>query len=144
MENEKLKQEVARLEKAFYDKKGKAKQIQPPQDYTTARVNKPVEGKTVICRLCHKEGHKSFQCKAKTGDKQKQKPTIKISNTYINKLDKKASTPYLIKKKKNGKVIAIKANKQANKRKGTKRIWVPKEIISTMKSTKKVWIPRGK
>jgi hypothetical protein len=39
-----------------------------------------------------------------------------------------------------GKVIAIKANKG----KGTKRIWVPKKIISTMKSTKKVWIPRGK
>jgi hypothetical protein len=36
-------------------------------------VNKPVEGKTVICRLCHKEGHKSFQCKAKTRDKQKLK-----------------------------------------------------------------------
>jgi hypothetical protein len=54
-------------------------------------------------------------------------------------VDKKAATPYLIKKKKNGKVIAIKANKQANKAKGAKRIWVPKEIISTMKSTKKVW-----
>jgi hypothetical protein len=24
----------------------------------------------VICRLCHKEGHKSFKCKAMTGDKQ--------------------------------------------------------------------------
>jgi hypothetical protein len=100
----------------------------------------------VICRLCHKEGHKSFQCKAKTGDKQKlkQKPTRKISNTYINKVDKKAATPYLIKKKKNGKVIAIKADKQATKGKGAKRIWVPKEIISTMKSTKKVWILRVK
>jgi hypothetical protein len=32
-------------------------------------------------------------------------------------VDKKAATPYLIKKKKNEKVIAIKANKQA-KRKG--------------------------
>jgi hypothetical protein len=73
-----------------------------------------------------------------TGDKQKQKPSSKISNTYINKLDKKAATPYLIKKKKNGKVIAIKANKQANKGKGAKHIWVPKEIISTMKSTKTV------
>jgi hypothetical protein len=50
----------------------------------------------------------------------------------------------LIKKKKNGKVIAIKANKQVNKGKGAKCIWVPKEIISTMKSTKKVWIPKGK
>jgi hypothetical protein len=74
----------------------------------------------VICRLCHKEGHKSYQCKTKTGDEQKQqlKPTNKISNTYNNKMDKKAATPYLIKKKKNGKVKAIKANKQANKGKG--------------------------
>jgi FtsZ-binding cell division protein ZapB len=148
MKNEQLKQEVARLGKALYDKKGKAKQIQPPQDNTTAGVNKPVERETVICRLCHKEGHKSYQCKAKTGDKQrqklKQKPTSKISNTYINKVDKKATTPYLVKKKKNGNVVAIKANKQANKGKRAKRIWVLKRIISTMKSTKKVWIPRGK
>jgi hypothetical protein len=95
MENEKLKQEVVHLGKALYDKKGKAKQIQPPQDNTTAGVNKPVEGETVICRLCHKKGHKYFQCKAKTGDKKKQKPTRKISNTYINKVYKKAATPYL-------------------------------------------------
>jgi hypothetical protein len=56
----------------------------------------------------------------KQRQKLKQKPTSKISNTYINKVDKKAATPYLIKKKKNGKVIAIKANKQANKGKGAK------------------------
>jgi hypothetical protein len=78
-------------------------------------VNKPVEGETVICRLCHKEGQKPFQCKAMNRDKQmqklKQKPTSKISNTYPKKLDKKTTTPYLIKKKRNGKVIAIKANK---------------------------------
>jgi hypothetical protein len=137
---------VARLGKVLYDKKGKAKQIQPPQDNTTTGVNKPVERETVNCRLCHKEGHKSYQCKLKTEDKQKlkQKPTSKISNTYINKVDKKAATPYLIKKRKNGKVIAIKANKQVNKGKGAKPIWVPKEINSTMKSTKKVWISRGK
>jgi hypothetical protein len=132
-ENEQLRHEVARLGKALYDKKGKAKQIQPPQDNTTVGVNKPMKGKTVICRLCHKEGHKSFQCMAMTGDKQRQKlmqkPTSKISNTYINKVDEKAATPYLIKKKKNGNVIAIKANKQANKGKGAKHIWVPKKII---------------
>jgi hypothetical protein len=29
-----------------------------------------MEGENVICRLCHKEGHKSFQCKAMTRDKQ--------------------------------------------------------------------------
>jgi NAD-dependent dihydropyrimidine dehydrogenase PreA subunit len=103
-ENEELRQEVARLGKTLYDKKGKAKQIRPPQDNTTAGVNKLMEGETVFCRLCHKEGHKSFQCKAMTGDKQrqklKQKPSSKISNTYIKKVDKKADTPYLIKKKK--------------------------------------------
>jgi hypothetical protein len=67
MENEQLEQEVTRLGKALYDKKGKAKKIQPPQDNTTTGVNKPVEGETVICRQCHKEGHKYYQCKAKTG-----------------------------------------------------------------------------
>jgi hypothetical protein len=66
-----------------------------------------VEGETVVCWLCHKEGHKSYQFNAKTGKKQKKKPTRKISNTYINMVDKKATTPNLIKKKKNGKVIAI-------------------------------------
>ena len=76
------------------------------------------------------------------GAKKKEKKQIsKLSNTYTNKVDKKASTPCL-KKKKNDKVVAIKVNKQANN--GVKRIWVPKEIISNMKSTKKVWIPKGK
>jgi hypothetical protein len=78
---------VARLGKALYDKKCKAKQIRPPQDNTTAGVNKPMEGETVIYSLCHMEGHKSFQCKVMTGDKQKlkQKPSSKISNTYIKR-----------------------------------------------------------
>jgi hypothetical protein len=53
-ENEQLRQEVSRLGKALYDKKGKAKQIQPPHDNTTVGVNKPMEGEIVICRLCHK------------------------------------------------------------------------------------------
>lgn len=77
------------------------------------------------------------------GEKKK-RPTSKISNTCINKVDKKAATLYLIKITKNGTVIAIKANKQANKGNGAKCIWVPKDIISNMKSTKKVWVPRGK
>jgi hypothetical protein len=136
------------LEKSCITRKAKPNKSDLHMDNTTAGVNKPMEGGNVICRLCHKEGHKSFQCKAMTGDKQRQKlkkkPSSKISNTYIKKVDKNAATPYLIKKKKNGKVIAIKENKQANKGKRAKRIWVPKEIISTMKSTKKVWIPKGK
>jgi hypothetical protein len=53
MENEQLKQEVARLGKDLYDKKGKAKQSQPPQDNTYAGVNKPVQEETMICRLFH-------------------------------------------------------------------------------------------
>jgi hypothetical protein len=52
-------------------------------------------------------------------------------------VDKKASTPYLLKKK-NDNAVVIKVNKQANN--GVKRFWVPKETISNMKSTKKVWI----
>jgi hypothetical protein len=91
IENEQLKQEVARLGKALYDKKGKAKQIQHPQDNTTMGVTNLVEGETMIYRLWHKEGYKSYQCKVKIGDKQKQelKPTNKISNTYISKMDKR-------------------------------------------------------
>ena len=69
--------------------------------------------------MCHKEGHKSYECKVKNGGgakkKEKNKKEIsKLSNTYTNKVDKKASTPYLLKKKKNDKVVAIKVNKQAN------------------------------
>jgi FtsZ-binding cell division protein ZapB len=120
MENEQLKQEVARLGKSFMTRKAKPNKSNLLRITPLVGVNKPVEGKTVICRLCHKEGQKSFQCKEKTGDKQKlkQKPTSKISNTYMNKVDKKAATSYLIKNKKNEKMIAIKANKQANKAKG--------------------------
>ena len=92
--------------------------------------------------VCHKEGHKSYECKVKNegGAKKKEKnkkETSKLSNTYTNKVDQKAPTPYLLKKKKkNDKVVAIKVNKQANN--WAKHVWVPKEIISNMKSTKKV------
>jgi hypothetical protein len=54
---------VARLSKVLYDNKDKAKQTQPPYDNTTAGVNKPVEGETVVCWLCHKEGHKSYNAR---------------------------------------------------------------------------------
>jgi hypothetical protein len=96
--------------------------------------------------VCHKEGHKSYECKVKNGGEAKKKEknrkqTSKLSNTYTNKVEKKASTPYLLKKK-NDKVVAIKVNKKAND--GAKCIWVPKEIISNMKSTEKVWILKGK
>ena len=136
-ENEQLKQEVARLTKDLTQVKGKAKQTQLHQDNTVKGVKKLDEGQTVVCYLCHKEGHKSYECKVKNGGgaKKEQKQTSKFSNTYTNKVDKKASTPYLLKKE-NEKVVALKVNKQANN--GTKCIWVPKEIIFNMKSTKKV------
>ena len=79
------------------------------------------------------------------GEKKKEKnkkQTSKLSNTYTNKVDKKVSTPYLLKNK-NDKVVAIKVNRQANTS-GAKLIWVPKENISTMNNTKKVWISKGK
>jgi hypothetical protein len=122
MENGLLKQELARLGKALYDKKGKAKQTQSLQDKNTLGLNKHVEDEIVVCWLCHKEGHKSYQGKVKTEGDNKEKPTSKISNTCTNKVDKKMDTPYLVKKNKNGKVIAIKANKQANNGKGAKQI----------------------
>jgi hypothetical protein len=35
----------------------------------------------MVCWLCHKEGHKSYQCKVKTRGEKKKKLTSKISNT---------------------------------------------------------------
>ena len=106
-----------------------------------------MKDKLWVCYLCHKEGHKSYECEVKNGEGEKKKEknkkqTIKFSNTYTNKVYKKASTPYLLKKKRNDKVVAIKVNKQVNN--VVKRFWVPKEIVSKMKSTKKVWISKGK
>jgi hypothetical protein len=63
LKNELLRQEVDRLGKALYDKKGKAKQTQLPQNNTTMGVNKRVEGETVVCWLCHKKGHKSYHAR---------------------------------------------------------------------------------
>ena len=139
IENEQLKQEVARLTKGLTQVKGKMEQAQLHQDNTIKEVKKLDEGQTMVCYVCHKEGRKSYECKGEEwgGAKKKEKnkkETSKLSSTYTNKVDKKASTPYLLKKKKNDKVIAIKVNKQANNE--VKRFWVPKEIISNMKSTK--------
>jgi hypothetical protein len=76
----------------------------------------------MIYRLCHKEGHKSFQCKAMIGNKQrqklKQKSTSKISNAYIKKMDKKVATPYLIKKKKKWKGDSNQGQQASQQRKG--------------------------
>ena len=49
------------------------------------------------------------------------------------------TTPYLLEKKHN-KVVAHLINKQG---KGYNHpIWVPKEIVTTMKGSKKVWVPK--
>ena len=88
---------------------------------TQARSSSPHQGLD-----SSEEGHKSYECKVKNGGgakKKEKKQTSKLSNTYTNKVNKKASTPYLLKKKKNDKVVAIKVNKQANN--GVKRFWVP-------------------
>ena len=55
-----------------------------------------VIGKLVAFEMSHKNGGGA--------KKKEKKPTSKLSNTYTNKVDKKASTPYLLKKKKNDKV----------------------------------------
>ena len=131
MENEQLNQEVTRLTKDLTQVKGKMDQAQHHQDNTVKRVKKLDEEQTVVCYVCHKEGHKSYECKVKNGGgaKKEKKQTSKLSNTYTNKVDKKASTPYLLKKKKNDKVVAIKVNKQAIN--GVKCFWVPKKSFPT-------------
>jgi len=70
--------------------KGKAKQAQLHQDNTVKGVKKLDEGQTVVCYVCHKEGHKSYKCKVKNGGGAKKKEknkkeTSKFSNTYTNK-----------------------------------------------------------
>ena len=60
MENEQLKQEVARLTKDLTQVKDKAEQAQLHQDNTIKGVKKLDEGQTVVCYVCHKEGHKSY------------------------------------------------------------------------------------
>src|SRR6185369_11487008 len=68
-ENDELKQEVERLMTDLRWLKGKytQEQVQPSQDNTYAGVKKLEKGETVTCFKCHKEGHKSYQCKEKGG-----------------------------------------------------------------------------
>ena len=76
-ENEQLKQEVVRLTKDLTQVKGKAKQTQLHQDNTVKGVKKLDEGQTVVCYVCHKEGHKSYECKVKNGGGTKKKEKTK-------------------------------------------------------------------
>ena len=97
MENEQLKQEVACLTKDLTQVKGKKEQAQLHQDNTVKGVKEFDEGQTVVCYLCHKECHKSYEGKVKNGGgakKKEKKQTSKFSNTYTNKVDKRP--PHLI------------------------------------------------
>ena len=73
MENEQLKQQVARLTKDLTQVKGKMEQAQLHQDNTTKGVKKLDDRQTVLCYVCHKEGHKSYKCKVKNGGGEKKK-----------------------------------------------------------------------
>ena len=60
MENEQLKQEVARRTKDLTQVKGKTEQAQHHQDNTVKGVKKFDEGQPMVCYVCHKEGHMSY------------------------------------------------------------------------------------
>ena len=77
MENEQLKQEVARLTKDLTQVKGKIEQAQLHQDNTVKGVKKLDEGQTMVCYVCHKEVHKSYECKVKNGGGAKKRKTKK-------------------------------------------------------------------
>ena len=104
-------------------------QVQPPQDNTSVGVKKLEKGETVTCFKCHKEGHKSYQCKEKEGKakgkenskpknlnknkkareiKKNTSPYLKASYIYTKPIhkNKQKSNHYILEKKKNGKVVA--------------------------------------
>ena len=92
-------------------------------------MKKLEKGETVTCFKCHKEGHKSYQCKekeAKAKGKENSKPKnlnknkkareikkntspyLKASLVYTKPTHKfkQKSDDYILKKKENGKVVA--------------------------------------
>jgi hypothetical protein len=85
---------VAHLGKILYDKKGKAKQTQPSYDNTTAGVNKPMEGETIVVGYVTRKGISLTNARKRPGEIKRKRLASKISNTYTNKVDKKAATPY--------------------------------------------------
>jgi hypothetical protein len=56
-------------------------QAQLHQDNTVKGVKKIDEGQTVVCYICHKEGHKSYECKVKNGGGAKKKEKNKKQKT---------------------------------------------------------------
>jgi hypothetical protein len=74
-------------------------------------MNKLGDVATLVCYMCHKLGHSSYECKVKNEwekKKEKKRQTIKLFNTCTNKVYKKATTPYLLNKNKNGNLVVIK------------------------------------
>ena len=79
--------------------KGKIEQAQHHQDNTVKGVKKLDEGQTMVCYVCHKEGHKSYECKVNNeggAKKKEKKQTSKLSNTYTNKVGWTRRPPHLI------------------------------------------------
>ena len=160
-ENDELKQEVERLMADLRRLKGKytQEQVQPSQDNTSAGVKKLEKGETVTCFKCHKEGHKSYQCKEKEGKenskpknlnknkkakeiKKNTSPYLKASYMYTKPThkNKQKSNHYILEKKKNGKVVAHVMGWRTYG--WNQPIWVPKDIIHTMDGSQKVWVPK--
>jgi FtsZ-binding cell division protein ZapB len=84
MENEKLKQAVARLTKGLTQVQGKTEQTQLYHDNTVKGVKKLDEGQTMVCYVCHKEGHKSYECKVKNGEGGKKKEKNKQALQHLH------------------------------------------------------------
>ena len=82
------------------------------------------EGQTMVCYVCHKEGHKSYECKMKNGGgakkKEKKQKENKQALQHLHQQGRQEGLHTLyLEKKKNDKVVAIKVNKQVNN--GVKR-----------------------
>ena len=76
------------------------------------------EEQTVVCYVCHKEVHKSYECKVKNGGgakkKEKNKKEHKQALQHLHQQGgQKSLHTILVKEEKNDKVVAIKVNKQA-------------------------------
>ena len=134
--------------KDLYRLKGKGieSNVQSSEDNREDMVKKLEKGSTVTCSKCHKEDHKSNKCPQQrqkiSDEKNKKKLKIKSSLIYTkpNRRNKNHNTSYLIKKKKNGKVVAHKVGKQ--ERSWNHFIWVPKDVITNLMGPQMVWVSK--
>lgn len=86
--------------------------------------------------LCMPQGHKSYECKVKNGGKKKDKRSKQASSP--------TPTPTRLTRRplchtnwrKNGKVVAVKVNKQVNTA-GGKQVWVPKILFQTWRVSRR-------